>query len=117
MVARKESPNELADVEKKIGQLTKRDLKEGAKRTPPTRIRHVMLALDPTSDAEPAVSWTEAVCRLFPQVRVTIASVLNPEELIADYAEAQLVRVDFSSLKKREEDEANAAFDAAKARL
>lgn len=117
MVASQEPVNELADVEKKIGQLTRRDLKKGTKRLAPVRIQHVMLALDPTSDAEPALSWTEAVCKLFPHVRVSIAEVLNSEELIADYADAQIVRIDFSTLKKREEAEATKAFDDAKARL
>lgn len=116
-MASQEPINELHDVEKKIGQLTRRDLKKGAKRAPPVRIRHVMLALDPTSESEAALSWTETVCKLFPKVRVSVAEVLNPEELVADYADAQIVRVDFSTLKQREESEANKAFENAKARL
>jgi nucleotide-binding universal stress UspA family protein len=111
------SSNELTDVETKIGQLTNRSGKKVAARGRPRPLRHIMLALDPTSDCEPALSWTETLCRLFPHVRVTVASVLNPEELIADYADVSIVRVDFSTLKKREEEEADAAFDAAKARL
>lgn len=117
MVASSEPINELADVEKKIGQLTRRALKKGARRTAPVRIQHVLLGLDPTSESEAALSWTEAICKLFPKVRVSIAEVLNPVEHLADYADAQIARVDFSTLKQREEDEAHKAFEQARVRL
>lgn len=114
MVPAQEASNELADVERKIGQMTNRPSTKAKTRPALGRIQKVLVALDPSSQNEAPVSWAAEICRLFPHVRVTVVSVLSAEELWADYADAQMGRVDLSVMKKTEEVEAKAAFESAR---
>lgn len=116
MAARSLASPELADVDRKIARLATGRKRRAPGRPAPTKIRRILVGLDPDGDWEAPVSWAREFAGLF-GARVTLASVLTPEDLVAELARYQRPRQEFASLKRREEARARRAFGDALAAL